>query len=62
VLAGADAPVSTTELARRLRITPGGASQHLSALAAAGLVSRRREGREVLYLRTPLAESLLERS
>jgi DNA-binding transcriptional ArsR family regulator len=60
VLAGADAPVSTTELARRLRITPGGASQHLGALAAAGLVSRRREGREVLYMRTPLAESLLE--
>jgi DNA-binding HxlR family transcriptional regulator len=62
ILAGLPAPVSTTELARRLRITPGGVSQHLSALAAAGLVSRRREGREVLYLRTPLAEALLEHS
>jgi DNA-binding transcriptional ArsR family regulator len=60
VLAGVAAPVSTTELARRLGITPGGVSQHLSALADSGLVSRRREGREVLYLRTPLAEALLE--
>ena len=59
VLAASAAPVSTTELARRLEITPSGASQHLSALSAAGLVSRRREGREVLYMRTPLAESLL---
>ena len=59
VLAASAAPVSTSELARRLAITPSGASQHLSALSAAGLVSRRREGREVLYMRTPLAESLL---
>lgn len=59
ILAGVAAPVSTTDLARRLQITPGGVSQHLGALAAAGLVSRRREGREVLYLRTPLAEALL---
>jgi hypothetical protein len=59
VLAGTAAPVSTTELARRLQITAGGASQHLSALAAAGLVSRRRHGREVLYMRTPVAEDLV---
>jgi hypothetical protein len=59
VLAGVAAPVSTTELARRLEITAGGASQHLSALAAAGLVTRRRDGREVLYLRTPTADALL---
>jgi hypothetical protein len=62
VLAGVPAPVSTTELAHRLQLTPGGVSQHLSALAAAGLVSRRREGREVLYLRTPLAEAWFDQS
>ena len=53
-----DAPRSTTELARRLSLTPGGVSQHLMALRAAGLVSATRRGREVLYLRTDLAERL----
>ena len=45
-------PVSTTALARRLAITPGAASQQLSVLLAAGLVSRTRIGRSVLYRRT----------
>ena len=58
-LSALDAPRSTTELARRLKVTPGGASQHLQALKAAGLVSARREGREVLYVRTPVADSLV---
>ena len=53
------APASTTDLARRLDITPGGASQHLAALRAAGLVTSRREGRSVLYVRTPTADALV---
>jgi len=58
LLAHLDAPRSTTELARRLEVSAGGVSQHLSALKAAGLVSSSRRGREVLYLRTELAERL----
>ena len=53
------APVSTTELARRLSVTPGAISQHLTALRAAGLVTSRREGRSVLYVRTPTADALV---
>jgi DNA-binding transcriptional ArsR family regulator len=54
-----DAPRSTTDVARLLGITPGGASQHLGALREAGLVAGRREGRAVLYVRTPLADELV---
>jgi hypothetical protein len=59
LLAALDAPRSTTELARRLGLSAGGISQHLSALKSAGLVSAGREGRLVLYVRTPRAEALL---
>ncbi len=52
------APRSTTELARRLSLSPGTASHHLTALREAGLVTGRREGRSVLYLRTPLGNAL----
>jgi biotin operon repressor len=54
-----DAPRSTTELARRLGISAGGVSQHLGVLRAGGLVTARREGRSVLYVRTPLADALV---
>jgi DNA-binding transcriptional ArsR family regulator len=59
LLAELDAPRSTTDVARLLEITAGGASQHLGALKAAGLVAGRREGRAVLYVRTPLADALV---
>jgi DNA-binding transcriptional ArsR family regulator len=59
LLAELDAPRSTTDVARLLGITPGGASQHLGTLHGAGLVARRREGRIVLYVRTPLADALV---
>ena len=59
MLVALEAPVSTTELARRLGLTPGGVSQHLTALRAAGLVTSRREGRAVLYVRTPSADALV---
>ncbi|MEO3812417.1 DUF5937 family protein [Sphaerisporangium sp. B11E5] len=52
-------PASTTSLARRLSLTPGAVSQHLSVLSGNGLVTRHRQGREVLYHRTPTADSLI---
>jgi DNA-binding transcriptional ArsR family regulator len=53
-----DAPRSTAELSRRLAISPATASHHLSALRDAGLVTSRREGRFVLYVRTPVGDAL----
>ena len=55
-----DAPASTTDLSARLDLSPGGVSQHLSALREAGLVSGTRDGRTVLYARTPAADALVE--
>jgi DNA-binding transcriptional ArsR family regulator len=52
------APRSTTELAERLALSPATASHHLAALREAGLVTGRREGRSVLYARTPLGDAL----
>src|SRR5579859_5077552 len=51
-------PASTTELAARLGVTPSAVSQHLHVLAAAGLVTRARAGRAVLYQRTETATVL----
>ncbi|MFI0741964.1 DUF5937 family protein [Streptomyces sp. NPDC021100] len=59
LLAELAAPVSTTGLARRTGLTPGGASQHLKALRTAGLVSSHRVGRQVLYARTRAGEALV---
>jgi DNA-binding transcriptional ArsR family regulator len=59
ILAALEAPRSTTELAAMLDLSPGGVSQHLTVLADAALVARRREGRVVLYARTPRADVLL---
>jgi Helix-turn-helix domain/Family of unknown function (DUF5937) len=58
VLADLGAPRSTTELAERLELSPATASHHLTALRDAGLVTGRREGRAVLYVRTPLGDAL----
>jgi DNA-binding transcriptional ArsR family regulator len=57
-----DTPRSTTELAVRTGITPGGVSQHLTALRNAGLVTRHRAGRTVLYARSTAADTLLDAS
>jgi hypothetical protein len=61
LLAELGGPASTTDLARRTGLTPGGVSQHLTALRAAGLVSAQRAGRVVLYARTGVAEALVTR-
>lgn len=51
-------PVSTTELAHRLGVTPSAVSQHLQVLAATGLVSRAMAGRVVLYRRSDAGDRL----
>jgi DNA-binding transcriptional ArsR family regulator len=59
VLTGLATPVSTLDLAGRLDASPAGVSAHLQALRAAGLVAGAREGRAVLYSRTPAGDALL---
>lgn len=54
-----DEPLPTVEIARRLGVTPSAVSQHLRVLHATGLVSRARDGRQVLYRRAPLGDELL---
>lgn len=51
-------PASTTELAARLGVTPSAVSQQLHVLAAAGLVTRTRAGRTVLYQHTETGAQL----
>ncbi|HEY6758289.1 MAG TPA: DUF5937 family protein [Baekduia sp.] len=59
VLLGLDRPASTLDLARRLRASPAGTSQHLAVLRRAGLVIGRRDGRQVLYGRTRAGDRLI---
>jgi DNA-binding transcriptional ArsR family regulator len=59
ILAELETPRSTTELARRLNVTPGAVSQHLRRLSRGGVVNGSREGREVLYALTGAGEALL---
>ncbi|WP_441246654.1 helix-turn-helix domain-containing protein [Kitasatospora sp. McL0602] len=53
------APASTTELAQRTGLSAPNVSHHLTALTGAGLLTRHRAGRTVLYVRTAVAEALL---
>ena len=55
-----DEPLPTIEIARRLKVTPSAISQHLQVLHATGLVARARDGRQVLYRRTPVADELAQ--
>ncbi|KAA2261928.1 helix-turn-helix transcriptional regulator [Solihabitans fulvus] len=59
ILAQLDLPLSTTQLAANLGISPPSVSHHLSILRRSQLVSSRRTGRTVLYERTPRAIQLL---
>ncbi|WP_053694356.1 ArsR/SmtB family transcription factor [Streptomyces sp. WM6372] len=49
-------PLPTVEIARRFGVTPSAVSRHLRVLHATGLVSRARDGRQVLYRRSPLGD------
>ena len=60
LLEALDAPVSTTDLAHRLELSPGGVSQALTTLRDAGLITGARRGRSVHYLRTPTGDKLVE--
>ncbi|MEV4478410.1 ArsR/SmtB family transcription factor [Micromonospora coxensis] len=51
-------PLPTVEIARRLTVTPSAVSQHLQVLHATGLITRARDGRYVLYRRSPLGDQL----
>lgn len=59
MLAHLDLPLSTTQLATYVGLTPAAVSQHLSVLRRNSLVTSRRSGRAVLYERTALASRLL---
>ncbi|MFG1678528.1 ArsR/SmtB family transcription factor [Nonomuraea sp. NPDC049269] len=54
-------PLATTEIARRIGVTPSAVSQHLRVLYATGLVTRARQGRQVLYRRSSLGDQLAHR-
>jgi len=58
ILRELDRPAATLQLARRLGVGPGAVSDHLSVLRRAGLVTRRREGRLVIYARTAQGDTL----
>ncbi|MFJ6700040.1 ArsR/SmtB family transcription factor [Streptomyces sp. NPDC091272] len=51
-------PHATVDIARLLRITPSAVSQHLRTLHSAGLLTRARDGRQVLYRRSDLGDRL----
>ncbi|NRQ37596.1 winged helix-turn-helix transcriptional regulator [Nonomuraea sp. NN258] len=59
VLLALDGPASTSQLVAQLSMTLGGVGDHLAVLRRAGLVSRSRSGRSVLYSRTPLGDALV---
>jgi len=52
-------PRTTGGVAETVKIAPATASQHLTVLREAGLVARRRLGRQVVYTRTTLGDALV---
>lgn len=59
MLAILDAPQTTSQLAARLELAPGGVSAHLKVLHEAGLLTRHRQGKQVVYVCTELGRDLI---
>jgi hypothetical protein len=59
LLADLDVPRAAHQLAARQLLAPPTVSYHLGLLHRAGLVRRRRVGKQIFYERTPTAEALL---
>ncbi|MFC3499749.1 DUF5937 family protein [Micromonospora krabiensis] len=59
LLAQLDLPMSTSQAATQMALSAPTVSVHLQALRAAGLLTSRRAGRQVLYSRTDLGDRLL---
>ncbi|GIG62639.1 transcriptional regulator [Longispora fulva] len=53
-----DEPLSTSEIARRVGVSPSAVSQTLRVLHDTGLVTRSRSGRQTLYRRSTLGDQL----
>ncbi|KAA9161087.1 winged helix-turn-helix transcriptional regulator [Amycolatopsis acidicola] len=59
LLVALDEPAGTTALARRLGLSAGTVSEHLTALRDVGILTATRTGLQVRYRRSDLGESLL---
>jgi hypothetical protein len=60
LLAELDTPASTTDLSRRTGLSAANVSEQLTLLLSAGLVTKHRIGRAMLYVRTSRAQALLD--
>jgi biotin operon repressor len=59
ILAALDEPATTSALAATLGASPASVSEHLGVLRRAGLVVARRDGRRVLYARSPTGDAVV---